>query len=155
MGNRIEVYDKSYLSWTVKKGQVLADFLMKIQSFNLAECQIPKEEIEVWWVLNTDGSTNVQGTGIGVILQSTNGLMLGKGIRLGFEVTNNKVEYEALIYGLELAYYLNIKKLEVRGDSVVITGQMTRVYEVKEPRQKKSFDKASAIAKYFEQIETK
>lgn len=55
------------------------------------------------------------------------------GLNLAFEVTNNEVDYEALIYGLALARHLSIKKLKVRGDSAVVVGHMNVVYEVKEP----------------------
>ena len=64
--------------------------------------------MEVQWVLNMDGWMNAQGGSIGVILQSTHVLVLEEGIKLGFEVTNNEIEYEALIYGLELAHHLKI-----------------------------------------------
>ena len=97
--------------------------------------------------------SNVQGAVIGNFLQSTNGLVLEEGIRLGFEVTNNEAKYEAFIYGLKLARHLNIRKLEVRGNLVVVIGQITGVYEVNEPRLKKYFDKALAFAKCFKQIE--
>ena len=48
-------------------------------------------------MLSTDGSTNAQGVGIGIVLESTNGLVLEEGVGLGFKVTNNEAEYEALI----------------------------------------------------------
>ena len=73
--------------------------------------------------------------------------MLEEGIILDFKVMNNEVEYEAFIYGLELARHLNIRKLEVRGDSTVVIDQMTKAYEVKEPQLKRYFDKASALVK--------
>ena len=111
-----------------------------------------KEEESIW-TLSTDGSMNAQSASIRIVLESTNGLVLKEGVRLSFKVTNNGVEYKALIYVLELARHLIIKKLKVRGDSFVVIGQMNRVCEVKEPQLKKYFDKASAIVKYIEQIE--
>ena len=96
---------------------------------------------------------NAQGAGIGIVLKSTIGLMLEESARLGIEVSNNEAEYEAFIYGLELACHLSIKKLKVRGYSVVVICQMNGVYVGKEPRLKKYFDKASTIVKYFEKIE--
>ena len=112
-----------------------------------------KEKKEIQWVLHTDGATNVQEACIGIILQSTNRLVLEESIRLSFEVTNNKVEYEAFIYGLELARHLNIRKIEMRGDSATVIGQMTGVFEVKVPRLKRYFNKALALAKCFKKLE--
>ena len=112
-----------------------------------------KEDKEIQWVLHTDGSTNVQEAGIEIILQFTNRLVMKEGIRLSFEVMNNKVEYKAFIYGLELARHLNIRKIEMRGDSTMVIGQMTGVFEVKVPRLKRYFNKASALAKCFKKLE--
>ena len=104
-------------------------------------------------ILSTDGSGNAQEAGVGIVMESTNRLRLEECVKLGFKVTNNKAEYEALIHGLELACHLSIRKLKVRGDSAIIDGQMNRVYKVKKLWLKRYFDKATAIIKYFDQIE--
>ena len=80
---------------------------------------------------------NVQEVGIRIVLLFTNGLVLKKGIRLDFELMNNEAEYKDIIYGLELAHHLNIRKIKDRGDSAVVVGQMIGVFEVKEPRLKR------------------
>ena len=88
MGNKIgDIWYKLLATNCTKKKKVLVDILVEMQSYNLAECKVSDEEKEMWWVLHTDGSTNVQGVGIGIVLQSTNGLVLEEGIILGFEVT--------------------------------------------------------------------
>jgi ribonuclease HI len=40
--------------------------------------------------------------------------------RILFEVSNNKAEYEALLYGLRLAVSLGIKLLLFYGDSLLV-----------------------------------
>ena len=66
--------------------------------------------------------------------------------RLSFPATNNKAEYEALIYGLELVKYLGVRLLKVRSYSKLITEQVDRRFEAKEPRMKAYFDRASVIS---------
>ena len=41
-------------------------------------------------------------------------------VHLGFEVTNNMAEYEALIFGLTAALSLGVQQLLVKGDSQLI-----------------------------------
>ena len=55
------------------------------------------------WVVHVDGSSTQHAGGIGVVLQSPEGDKLKHKIRLQYQTTNNEVEYEALLKGLELA----------------------------------------------------
>ena len=50
---------------------------------------------------------------------------------LNYFCTNNSAEYDALILGLELAIKKNVKKLLVKGDSLLIIQQVLGNYEVK------------------------
>jgi ribonuclease HI len=45
-------------------------------------------------------------------------------VRLHFPASNNAAEYEALINGLRIAVDLRIKRLEIRGDSELVVGQV-------------------------------
>ena len=53
------------------------------------------------WTMYFDGAVNNRGAGIDVILISLEGKMIPMAKILEFEVTNNQVEYEACIFGLE------------------------------------------------------
>ena len=53
------------------------------------------------WTMYFDGVVNNRGVSISVILISPEGEMILMAKRLEFEVTNNQVEYEAYIFGLE------------------------------------------------------
>jgi ribonuclease HI len=46
-------------------------------------------------------------------------------VRLHFPASNN-AEYEALINGLRIAVELGIKRLEIRGDSELVVGQVMK-----------------------------
>ncbi|XP_062118570.1 uncharacterized protein LOC133832212 [Humulus lupulus] len=63
--------------------------------------------------MHTDGASNSQGAGIGIVLEAPSGLKIEEAIRLEQSMTNNEAEYEALIYGLELARDMGIQRLNV------------------------------------------
>ena len=68
-------------------------------------------------------------------------------IRLDFPMTNNKVVYEALIAGLDLAKAVGAANLVVYCDSQVVTSQINDDYECKEKRMKKYLDKVKIRVK--------
>ena len=51
-----------------------------------------------------DGAANAQGSGVGMILTSPDGIDVEYAIRLGFQAFNNEAEYEAVMAGLNLAH---------------------------------------------------
>ena len=60
--------------------------------------------------------------GIGVVLQSLEGDKLKYKAHLQYQTTNNEVEYEALLKGLELARSVEADSILVLGDSQLVTG---------------------------------
>ena len=73
-------FDIIYKPKTAIKGQVLADFVME---FTSAE--------------PVDEAANSQGSGAGLILTSLEGIDIEYALRFGFQASNNKAEYEAVI----------------------------------------------------------
>ena len=69
------------------------------------------------WVVHMDGSSTQHAGGIGVVLQSPEGDKLKHKIRLQYQPTNNEVEYEDLLKGLELAKSVEVRSILVLGDS--------------------------------------
>ena len=72
------------------------------------------------WVIQVDGSSTQHAGGIGVVLQSLEGDKLKHKIRQQYQPTNNEVEYEALLKGLELAKSVEAKSILVLGDSQLV-----------------------------------
>ena len=70
--------------------------------------------------------------GIGVVLQSPEGDKLKHEVRLQYQTTNNKVEYEALLKGLELARSVEAELILVLVDFQLVMGQVNGTCEVKE-----------------------
>jgi ribonuclease HI len=56
--------------------------------------------------------------------------------KLEFEATNNVVEYEALILGLEAVIKMQITKLVVFGDSEMVVQQIKGSYQTRHPRMR-------------------
>ena len=75
-----------------------------------------------------DGAANHSGYGIGVLLISPHDDHIPKFVRLAFSdqhpATNNIVEYEACILGLETTLELGIRQMEVFGDSNMVLRQI-------------------------------
>ena len=63
-----------------------------------------------------DGVVNQYGNGIEILLITLEESHIPLAIKLNFEATNNKVEYEACISGMEVLRELGVKEAEVFGD---------------------------------------
>ena len=74
-----------------------------------------------------DGSACDDGQGIGAVLISPNGTIFEFSIRLEEERTNNQVEYEALLFGLEFLESMGVKHVETYGDSLLVVQQVSKV----------------------------
>ena len=73
-------------------------------------------------------------------------------VRLQYQTTNNKVEYEALLKGLELAKSIGAKTILILGDSQLVMGQVNGMCEAKEERMKKYLEKVLQLVKKFKKI---
>ena len=92
----------SYRPRTAVKGQILADFIIeKPDSEDVT--QPPKVELQEPWILFTDESSCVDGSGAGLILTNPEGMEFTYALRFEFTAMNNEAEYEALIAGLRIA----------------------------------------------------
>ena len=76
------------------------------------------------WKMYFDGATNQNGSRIGVLLISSKGTHFPFSGRLNFPATNNAIEYEACIMGLQAALGLGVREIEVYGDLALIISQI-------------------------------
>ena len=109
----------------------------------------PEEEKNVTYVMNTyqrpecwtlyfdgaavglRGGAGASG-GTGVVLMDPDGQLHLHAYSLNYFCTNNTAEYDALILGLELAAQMDIRRLLVKGDSLLIIQQVLGKFDVKE-----------------------
>ena len=71
---------------------------------------------------------------MGLLLQSLIGEQLEQAIRFEFSASNNEVEYEAIMSGLNLVLALAASKLIIYSDSQLIVRHIQEKYEVKDER---------------------
>ena len=114
----------------------MADFIVE---FTQMDDQGAEEILH--WNIYTDGSSNKQAGGAGVVLISPKEDRIKCMIRLEFSMTNNEVEYETLVAGLDLARVAGVENMTIHYDSQVITSQVNGSYECKNERMKKYLDK--------------
>lgn len=82
----------------------------------------------------TDGASNVNGTGLGLVLKSPQGDIISYSVCCDFKATNNEAEYEALILGLTTARDMKVKHIDVHYDSLLIVNHVNGSYEAKDPK---------------------
>ena len=126
-------FDIRYKPKTAIKGQVLADFIMEFTSAEPAKNAQTVTNLSIW-KLSIDGASNAQGIGVGLILTSPEGIDIEYALGFGFQASNNKAEYEAVIAGLNLAHSLEVDQLEVCSDSQLVVRQIEDTYEAKSGR---------------------
>ena len=85
------------------------------------------------------------------MLQSLEGDKLTYKVRLQYLATNNEVEYEALLKGLELAKSIEAESILILRDSQLVMGQVNRTCEAKEERMKKYLEKVLQSVKKFKE----
>nr|GEV05332.1 reverse transcriptase domain-containing protein [Tanacetum cinerariifolium] len=116
-----------------------------------------EEEVELPepWILFTDGSSCTDGSGAGLILTNPEGMDFTYALRLRFDVTNNKAEYEALITGLRIAEQIGVKNFQANVDSRLVANQVNRTYVAKEADMICYLEKVKALVGSFKAFSIK
>ena len=111
-------YGIKYQARTVIKGRALADIFA-----TCAHNPELRKDALVWQLL-IDGSSRNIGAGAGAVLISPKGKTIEYALKFQFRATNNKVEYEAAIAGLQLCRALEAKDVRLRMDSQLVVNQI-------------------------------
>ena len=111
-------FDLRHESAKAVKGQVIADFITAHRVVNYVT--------PAPWKLFFDGSTCVEGSGIGIILVAPGGQSFEFSFRIGYgdKCFNNQAEYEALLRGLRVLQDICIDSVEAFGDSMLVIQQI-------------------------------
>ncbi|GJZ06096.1 reverse transcriptase domain-containing protein [Tanacetum coccineum] len=94
------------------------------------------------WRLYTDGASNNEGFGAGLILIAPNDVEYSYALRLNFSNSNNEAEYEALLAGLRIAKEMQVKDIHSFVNSKLVASQVEGSYEAK----------GESIIKYQEKV---
>ncbi|KAF5774546.1 putative integrase, catalytic core, ribonuclease H domain, ribonuclease H-like superfamily [Helianthus annuus] len=149
---KLSAHDIRYEPRTAIKSQALADFVADFSSDLQKEAELEVQQLDETkdpWILHTDGSSNVKGTGLGILLKSPQGDIIPHSIACEFQATNNEAEYEALIAGLQIAKDMGVKYLKVYVDSLLITNHFNGSYAVKGEKLTKYLEIVKKLALSF------
>ncbi|GJR58019.1 reverse transcriptase domain-containing protein [Tanacetum coccineum] len=138
----------TYEPRTSVKGQILADFLVEKPDDAPPEASVIKTPHEPW-TLFTEGSSCVDGSGVGLILTSLKGTKFTYALRFLFAVSNNEAKYEALIAGLRIAARMGVRNVQVSVDSKLVANQVLGTYIAKEENMIKYLEKTKSLVSGF------
>ena len=110
--------------------------------------------IQTEYVMNFDGCSkgNPGPAGAGAVIYQNGIEIWGACDFVGNKETNNMAEYAGLILGMKEAVHRNIRKIAIKGDSLLVIKQMRGEYKVKSENLLESFAQAKKLEKDFEVI---
>ncbi|RDX86915.1 rnhA, partial [Mucuna pruriens] len=111
-----------------------------------------KTQYDDEWTMWFDGASNIVGKGIGVVLISLGDLCFPFAAKLGFDCTNNMVEYEACTMGLLMALEYQVKRLRVFGDSALVIYQLRGEWEARDAKLIPYHDHVKEIVTAFDAV---
>ena len=107
------------------------------------------------WRLSIDEAANAQGSGAGLILTSPDGIDVEYALRFGFHASNNEVEYEDVIVGLNLAHSMKADQLEVCSDSQLVVKRIEDSYEARGEKIIFYLKKVRELLKKFARVQVR
>jgi ribonuclease HI len=108
------------------KGQIVVDFIVQHRIDRQLDLNVDYVTFTPW-KLHFDGSACRSGCGVGIIIMSPSGAIFEALNRLDHKSTNNQIEYEALLFGLQILQDMGVKHLEAYGDSLLVVQQVSKV----------------------------
>ncbi|XP_026419951.1 uncharacterized protein LOC113315920 [Papaver somniferum] len=156
---QIKQFDIFYETRTAVKAQAVADFLAdfhlddedKIEDIpgmeedredpsDLLETCIPTR-----WEVFVDGSSNKDGSGLGLVFTTPKGKKMVHSFRIEFKATNNVTEYEAVIHALRMIVEMGIHDIRLASDSQLVIRQINGKYAIHDPVMQKYWE----IAQFY------
>ena len=142
-GTILGAFDIKYMPRTSIKGQVLADLVAEFTEPLVEELK-PVENMDGKlvgtisqhgfspWEVYVDGVSNQKGSGVRLVLISTEKVIVEKSLRLDFSTTNNEAEYEARMMGMAMVQRTGGESVKVFSNSRLVGGQVKGEFEAKD-----------------------
>jgi hypothetical protein len=108
------------------KGQIVAGFIVQHRIDKQFDIDVSYVTFTPW-KLHFDGSVCRSGCGVGIIIISLGGAVFEALSRLDHKCTNNQIEYEALLFGLQILHDMRVKHVEAYGDFLLVVRQVSKV----------------------------
>ncbi|XP_074337438.1 uncharacterized protein LOC141674627 [Apium graveolens] len=152
---RLSTYDITYDTRTAIKSQALVDLVADFCPSQMTDAEQEFQQVLLRvdlkpQTLYTDGASNVNGTGLGLVLKSPQGDMIAQSICCDFKATNNEAEYEALIMGLTIAKDMKIKNIDVNCDWLLIVNHVKGSYEANDHKMVAYVDITKGLTNHFD-----
>jgi ribonuclease HI len=134
------------------KGQVVADFIV----YHAVDVDHSVNFVQLKpWGLYFDGLICSKGQGAECVVVFPSGVYIDLSIRLEFACTNNQVEYESLLHGLEFLRLLGARDIDVFGESNLIVQQIRGASQCLDGVLNSYRDKCLDIIKLFDMFSIK
>jgi ribonuclease HI/probable phosphoglycerate mutase len=108
------------------KGQIVADFIVQNRIDKQLDIDVGYVTVTPW-KLHFDGLSCRNSCGVGIIIISPSGAIFEALSWLDHKCTNNQIEYEALLFGLQILHDMGVKHVEAYGDSLLVVHQVSKV----------------------------
>ena len=160
-GTILGAFDIKYMPRTSVKGQVLADLVAEFTEPKADELLMQRDKDEksmstisqyypLTWEVHVDGASNQKGAGVGLVLTSSEMVIVEKYLRLDFLATNNEAEYEALLEGIAMVRRMGGKSIKLFSDSKLVIGQVLGEFEAMDERMRGYLSQVKIIQTKFE-----
>ncbi|XP_006598524.1 uncharacterized protein [Glycine max] len=150
----------------VIKGSALVDYLAQ-QPFNEYQPMHPEfpnenimalfgekveDEDKDKWIVWFDGASNALGHGVGVALIYPDNKCIPFMTRLGFDCTNNMVEYEACAFRIQEAIDFNVKLFKVYRDPALVIHQLRGEWETRDHKLIPNQAYIKKLVEFFDEV---
>ncbi|XP_026442187.1 uncharacterized protein LOC113341579 [Papaver somniferum] len=146
--NFLGAYEIKYETRTAEKGHALAALLADFPVDDIET--IAGEEEELFKPI--ESATNQMGARVRCVILTPEGSRIEKATWLGFQASNNEVEYETAIIGLKVVKQLDAKNVKLVTDSMLVVNQFLGTYITKEERMALYLDHIRELANEFDQF---
>ena len=151
---KLSEFDIRYKPRKTVKWQILTDFIMEFTPPQSTEATQLAPDLPIL-KLSVNGAANAQGSSVGLILTSPDGIDIEYALRLSFQASNNEAEYEAVIAGLNLAHFMEADQLEVSSDTQLVVKQIEDSYEARGEKMILYLKKVRELLKKFMLVQVK
>ena len=105
-------------------------------------------------VLYFDGCSkgNPGEAGAGAVIYQNGVEIWDSCIYVGSKESNNVAEYNGMILGMTEAIAMNIKKITIKGDSMLVIKQMKGEYRVRSANLIEWYNKSKSLEKHFDTV---
>ena len=104
----------------------------------------------LFWKVYVDSAANQKGSRVRLVLVSPEQITIEKSLSLGFSVTNNEAEYEALLEGMSMVQRMEGKAVKMFSDSTLIVGQVKGKLEARDERMQGYLSNVRHLQSRFE-----